>query len=135
MTHNFSYEESLEPTSEGKYCTTFRKIGCPTFAPCSSALRWEATQSTSENFTVFSLTHCRRVAHMTQGLIRLQHSGQSHFVTFSCYHRQPKMNAPAVCDLFLRVLEKTRQQFSLRVYGYVIMPEHIHLLLSEPAYG
>jgi len=45
------------------------------------------------------------------------------------------MNAPAVCDLFLRVLEKTRQQFSLRVYGYVIMPEHIHLLLSEPAYG
>jgi putative transposase len=45
------------------------------------------------------------------------------------------LSNPATCALFLKTLEKTRQQFSLRVYGYVIMPEHIHLLLSEPGSG
>ena len=45
------------------------------------------------------------------------------------------MNNPALRDLFLNTLEKTRVQFSLRVYGYVVMPEHIHLLLSEPTSG
>lgn len=45
------------------------------------------------------------------------------------------MSTPAICALFLETLEKARQQFSLRVYGYVIMPEHIHLLLSEPDSG
>jgi putative transposase len=25
-----------------------------------------------------------------------------------------------------------RHRFSLRVYGYVVMPEHVHLLVSEP---
>jgi putative transposase len=72
---------------------------------------------------------------MTQGLIRLQHSGQSHFVTFSCYQRQTKFNTPAIFSLFLKTLEKARLQFSLRVYGYVVMPEHIHLLLGEPDSG
>lgn len=72
---------------------------------------------------------------MTEGLIRLQHTGQTHFITFSCYRRQPKLSSPGMCSLFLEALEKTRQKFSLCVYGYVIMPEHVHLLLSEPASG
>ena len=25
-----------------------------------------------------------------------------------------------------------RRRFDLRIYGYVVMPEHVHLLLSEP---
>jgi putative transposase len=29
-------------------------------------------------------------------------------------------------------LERARRSFRLQVYGYVIMPEHVHLLLSEP---
>ena len=45
------------------------------------------------------------------------------------------MNSPAICTLFLKTLEKARLRFSLSVYGYVIMPEHIHLLLSEPGSG
>lgn len=72
---------------------------------------------------------------MTQGLIRLQHSGQSHFVTFSCYRRQALFSTAAIRDLFLEILEQTRRRFSLRVYGYVVMPEHLHLLVSEPGSG
>ena len=29
-------------------------------------------------------------------------------------------------------LERVRRSFGLRVYGYVVMPEHVHLLISEP---
>ncbi len=28
-----------------------------------------------------------------------------------------------------------RRRFALRVYGYVVMPDHVHLLLSEPQRG
>jgi len=69
---------------------------------------------------------------MPRNLKRYQESGQTHFVTFSCYRRQARLRSPARCDLFVEKLEQTRTRFGLRVYGYVVMPEHVHLLLSEP---
>jgi REP element-mobilizing transposase RayT len=69
---------------------------------------------------------------MTEGLRRFHQSRQSHFLTFSCYQRQSRFNAPRACDLFLDCLEAMRQRFAMRIYGYVIMPEHVHLLVSEP---
>lgn len=69
---------------------------------------------------------------MTHGLRRYHHSGQSHFLTFSCYRRQPRFSSPAVYDLFLTCLEDMRTRFQPYLYGYVVMPEHVHLLLSEP---
>jgi len=33
---------------------------------------------------------------------------------------------------FEAALERVRRSFNLCVYGYVVMPEHVHLLLSEP---
>jgi putative transposase len=69
---------------------------------------------------------------MPGGLRRFQESGQSHFVTFSCYHRQPYFATAEVVDLFIHCLEDMRRRFELCVYGYVVMPEHVHLLLSEP---
>jgi len=38
-------------------------------------------------------------------------------------------------DTFLRALEQTRQRFEMYVFGYVVMPEHIHLLVNEPTAG
>ena len=72
---------------------------------------------------------------MPHGLKRFQQSAQSHFVTFTCYHRRRGFDAPAVYDLFVRVLEQMRRRFALCVYGYVVMPDHVHLLLSEPQRG
>ena len=69
---------------------------------------------------------------MPRGLRRFQESGQSHFVTFSCYHRQAYFTTPEVFDLFVECLEAMRRGFEMCVYGYVVMPEHVHLLLSEP---
>ena len=69
---------------------------------------------------------------MTLGLKRFHHSRQSHFLTFSCYQRRPYFNSPNTYDLFLACLEQTRQHFDLCVYGYVLMPDHVHILLNEP---
>ena len=69
---------------------------------------------------------------MPRGLYRLHESRQSHFITFSCYRGQPFFNSPHVYDLFPVCLERMRRHFQSRVYGYVVMPEHVHILLSEP---
>ena len=76
-----------------------------------------------------------QVAKMPDGLKRLHNSGQAHFLTFSCYHRLPFLAQIHMEDAFLLALEQTRQRFGMLVYGYVVMPEHIHLLVSEPAAG
>ena len=69
---------------------------------------------------------------MPWGLKRFQQSRDVHFLTFSCYRRQPKFESPSACDTFLSALERVRQSHSLCVYGYVVMPEHVHLLVNEP---
>jgi len=38
-------------------------------------------------------------------------------------------------DLFLQILEETRRHLRFTVVGYVVMPDHIHLLMSEPEIG
>jgi putative transposase len=46
--------------------------------------------------------------------------------------RQPLLGTPRRRDLFLNVLEQMRKRYTFVVVGYVVMPEHIHLLISEP---
>jgi len=72
---------------------------------------------------------------MPWGLKRFQESGHSHFVTFSCYHRRPLFTADRAKRIFELALERVRRSFDFRVYGYVVMPEHVHLLVSEPERG
>jgi putative transposase len=66
------------------------------------------------------------------GLKRFHQSDQTHFVTFGCYHRHPLFTAAANKRTFEAGLERVRRSFGLWVYGYVVMPEHVHLLISEP---
>ena len=69
---------------------------------------------------------------MPWSLKRFQQTRQNHFLTFSCYHRQPKFATAEACTIFVSALERVRQSYGLCVYGYVIMPEHVHLLVNEP---
>ena len=69
---------------------------------------------------------------MPWGLKRFHASGQTHFVTFCCYHRRASLTTPIPRQVFEAGLERVRRSFELCVYGYVVMPEHVHLLLSEP---
>jgi REP-associated tyrosine transposase len=72
---------------------------------------------------------------MPTGLKRFHHSGQSHFITFTCYHRLPYLADEHMCRAFVTALENARSRYQFRVYGFVLMPEHVHLLISEPELG
>jgi putative transposase len=69
---------------------------------------------------------------MPWSLERFHKSGQTHFVTFSCHRRRPLLATKGAPEAFENAMERVRCKFTLRVFGYVIMPEHVHLLLSEP---
>ncbi len=69
---------------------------------------------------------------MPWGLKRYYGSGDLHFITASCYRRQPLLATARARDLFVGVLERFRQRYQFVVVGYVVMPEHFHLLISEP---
>ncbi len=69
---------------------------------------------------------------MPWGLMRFHQSGQSYFVTFCCYHRHRSLTRDASRRIFESALERVRRSYRLYVYGYIVMPEHVHLLLSEP---
>lgn len=69
---------------------------------------------------------------MPSRLKRYQTQGSYHFLTFSCYRRLPYLNDDRARTTFLEELEKLRLRHNFYVFGYVLMPEHVHLLLSEP---
>jgi putative transposase len=72
---------------------------------------------------------------MPSGLHRTYGSDHLHFITTSCYQRRPFLDSPQARDCFLSVLEETREKYRFVVVGYVVMPEHVHLLISEPEVG
>jgi putative transposase len=72
---------------------------------------------------------------MPRGLHRSYGAHHLHFITCSCYHRLPLLRSARSRDCLLSVLEQTRKRYRFVVVGYVVMPEHIHLLLSEPEVG
>jgi putative transposase len=72
---------------------------------------------------------------MPWSLKRYHHSGRLHYITFSCYRRQPFLGSAEARDLFEIALEQARVQYQVLVTGYVVMPEHVHLLMSEPGAG
>lgn len=69
---------------------------------------------------------------MPSGLKRYQKAESLHFITFSCFHRLPLLEAPGARETVEAVLEQTRTRHQARIYAYVLMPEHLHLLVNEP---
>ena len=69
---------------------------------------------------------------MPVGLERRQQTGDLHFITMSCDGRRPYLEAELAARVFEQALETNRDKYRFRVLGYVVMPEHVHLLISEP---
>jgi len=69
---------------------------------------------------------------MADNLVRYQQSGDLHMVTFSCYRRRPYLGTPQAREIFERSLEAMRIKYDFYLNAYVVMPEHVHLLISEP---
>jgi putative transposase len=64
--------------------------------------------------------------------IRYQQTGEFHFLTFSCFHRRDYFAVAGAGDLFEDALERVRQRYLFAIAGYVVMPEHVHLLVNKP---
>jgi putative transposase len=64
--------------------------------------------------------------------VRYQHQRCLHFITFSCYGRRKLLASADAREVFERELERVRRWYGCYVSGYVVMPEHVHLLISEP---
>lgn len=72
---------------------------------------------------------------MPRKLKRYHGRGDLHFITFSCYERRALLGTVRARNLFLKILEQVRRRCAASMVGYVVMPEHVHLLLSEPKKG
>lgn len=83
----------------------------------------------------YAFFHRHYDAFVPRNLKRYYRAGHLHFITCSCCQRQPWLGLPKRRDLFLHVLEQMRQRYEFVVLGYVVMPEHVHLLISEPGRG
>jgi 6-phosphogluconate dehydrogenase len=69
---------------------------------------------------------------MPYGLKRFQKAEALHFITFSCFHRLPFLDASDPKKAIEAILEQIRARHQARIYAYVLMPEHVHLLVNEP---
>ena len=72
---------------------------------------------------------------MANKLIRIYGRGHLHFITFSCYRRVPFLRSVRARNVFVQILGEVRDRYGFSLVGYVVMPDHIHLLMGEPAKG
>jgi putative transposase len=103
-------------------------VGCPTFRG------FRKVGTTDLSHVHSSHTHSLRLCYewsVANRLHRYYGAGYLHFITTSCYQRRPLLDSRRSRDLFLQVLERVRRRYHFVVIGYVVMPEHVHLLLGE----
>jgi len=67
---------------------------------------------------------------------RLNTPGHAHYLTFSCFHRQPFLARDRSRQWLLDAIELSRTKHAFDLWAYVIMPEHAHLILlpTTPTY-
>ncbi len=69
---------------------------------------------------------------MSLGLKRYHQTGNLHFITFSCTRKRNILGTIEARNRFTEILEQTRQKYLFHINGYVVMPNHVHILISEP---
>ncbi len=72
---------------------------------------------------------------MRNKLRRYYGHGHLHFLTFSCHQRRALLGSVRARNLFVRILDEVREKRSFLLVGYVVMPDHVHLLMGEPRKG
>lgn len=62
-------------------------------------------------------------------LRHLNHFNTARAINFSCFHRNYLLRTEEIISPFLRELEHARSVYSVKILGYVVMPNHVHLIL------
>jgi putative transposase len=55
--------------------------------------------------------------------------GHAHFLTFSCYRNQQLLTDDRTNTLLAQAIEAARDAEQFRLWAYVFMPNHVHLLI------
>jgi putative transposase len=55
--------------------------------------------------------------------------GHAHGLTFCCFRHDDYFADPVACDLFVEVLNESRKVYRYSLWAYVVMPDHVHLLI------
>jgi len=58
-----------------------------------------------------------------------------HFITFSCYHRRRLLDQDQPKRILLGILADELAKFRARCIGFVMMPDHVHILIWFPQTG
>ena len=53
-----------------------------------------------------------------------------HYVTGVTFRRVPVFRSEVACAFFIETLAETRECYLFKLIGYVVMPDHVHLLLN-----
>ncbi len=59
----------------------------------------------------------------------IEEPGHAHELTFSCYRRWPLLNKDRTRLWFVEALDRARRKLDFELWAYVVMPEHVHVLL------
>jgi putative transposase len=62
-------------------------------------------------------------------LRRYNDPGEAHFLTFSCFKRQPFLSRDRTCRWMAQSILKSLQKHAFHLWAYVLMPEHVHLVV------
>src|SRR6476646_3388537 len=62
-------------------------------------------------------------------LVHFNEPGHLHFMTFSCYRRMPLLTNDLFRKLLARALDTALESHDFQLIGFVVMPEHVHLLV------
>ncbi|MFH1686263.1 MAG: transposase [bacterium] len=68
-------------------------------------------------------------------MVKLRHYDNlntARFITFSCYQRFRLFRDQELFRIFLDDLDRWRTRNHIKLLGYVVMPEHVHLVLHPP---
>ena len=56
-------------------------------------------------------------------------SGHAHFLTFSCFEQLPLLSRQRSRRWFIQAIKDAKEKYSFALLAYVIMPEHVHLVV------
>jgi REP element-mobilizing transposase RayT len=67
---------------------------------------------------------------MPHGLQRIAGFGDLHFITFTCYQHRKFLASARSRNVTVQILGEVRARFPFALVGYVVMPDHVHLLIK-----
>ena len=76
-----------------------------------------------------SLEHQQSDASKYRTCRRYNDPGYAHSLTFSCFRGRPLLSRERTCKWMIDAIEFAREKHDFKLWAYVIMPEHVHLLI------